>query len=110
MGSIGGADLGVGRRIVEASGFGGIGPGPCLYTTGKAPATARRHDRVSCDATCTALLSVVTPLRAKSRIGNEIGIYPHKLWISLCMTAGDAAAMPENQGFARLWRKKRQGK
>jgi hypothetical protein len=55
------------------------------------------------------LLSIVTPLLAKSRIGNEIGIYPHKLWISLCMTAGDGAAMPEKQGFAQLWRKKRQG-
>jgi len=90
--------------------FTDIGPGPRLYTAKVAAAPAWRHDRVSCDATCIALLSFVTPLRAKSRIGNEIGIYPHKLWISLCMTAGDGAAMQENQGFARLWRKKRQGK
>ena len=77
--------------------------------TGERWGTARWHDRISCGATCITLLSFVTLLRAKSRIGNEIGIYPHKLWISLCMTAGEGAAMQENQAFSRVWLKKRQG-
>lgn len=76
---------------------------------GERRGTVGWHDQVSCDATCVALLSFVTSLRAKSRIGKGIGIYPHKLWISLCMTVGDGATMLENQGFARVWLKKRQG-
>lgn len=62
---------------------------------------------VSCDATCTPLLSAVTRFMAKSRIEKGIVPYPHKLWISLCMSLRGMGRRLENQGFSKVWRKKR---